>query len=405
MKIFKTLLNIFAYVIIFVFVSVATLTVILMQDSDFNQTFDMIFETYFRNEEVLAYNEDFIINELTVSSSTYYYNQLNDSEKHVYELIANAVKILDTRIDISKIITDDIAENEKIVKNAITYFFMDHPEVYYLDNSYSLYTINNIIIDMFVVELSYDFDNINDLNVDIQKLDVILEEIVLRNIGISDFEKELFFHDYIVSNSTYYEYENIEDIAEKYHTIEGILTENTGVCDALSKTMQILLDKVGIESILVTGVLENEDHAWLMVNINKSWYHLDVTSDMYVKDDDGNILAPVHTYFNVTENEIKETHDIADKEMIPEAVDEDLNYYNVMGFSVLNKYNTVNEIKNIIKEQQDNPIIEFKAVNISDVTDSIFDAMYQLDYKEYRTDRVDLEIKYYKQNDTYIILN
>lgn len=144
-----------------------------------------------------------------------------------------------------------------------------------------------------------------------EKVDSILDEIIKDNM--TDVQKERAIHNYIIKNTTYYEYKKGElvHIPDYCHTAYGVLMFGTGVCDGYAEAVNILLNKCSIESKLIFGYPSNIEeitddtigHAWNLVKIDDIYYHLDVTWDD--PDKKNKIL---YDYFNLTEDEIRKTH-------------------------------------------------------------------------------------------------
>lgn len=115
----------------------------------------------------------------------------------------------------------------------------------------------------------------------------------------SDYEKELYVHDYIVKNCKYTYNKN----NPKIYTSYGCLIEKAAVCEGYAKATQLLLNTLGIECSTVTGAKGNEPHMWNIVKIKKQWYHLDVTWD-------GSSAIGRYNYFNLDDKTIKKDHKI-----------------------------------------------------------------------------------------------
>lgn len=58
------------------------------------------------------------------------------------------------------------------------------------------------------------------------------------------------------------------------------VTKYVTVCEGYSRCFNLLLEKAGIETTLVSAV----SHAWNLVKLNGKWYHMDVTWDDLFKD-------------------------------------------------------------------------------------------------------------------------
>lgn len=143
----------------------------------------------------------------------------------------------------------------------------------------------------------------NKLLLDIQKkTEAIKSEILMYS---SDYTKELKVHDYLCQNVSYRDEEDIS------HSIIGPLIFNCGVCDGISKTTKLLLQLLGIKAYVITGKAQDqqtgksEAHAWNMVQVDNSWYHLDVTFDKTIS-----VINQRYDYFNIPTKEIIKDHTI-----------------------------------------------------------------------------------------------
>lgn len=177
----------------------------------------------------------------------------------------------------------------------------DHPEIFYFDYSNSQYWSNGVL------QLGYKYSksDIDRLNVKINDAVQKVFGSVLRG-GQSDHDKVKAIHDYIVKN-TAYDYNNYQEntVPDESYTIIGTLLLRTAVCEGYTKSMQFLLNKVGIESIDVSGTGNGGAHAWNKVKIDGNWYNLDSTWDDPVPDRPG---SASHKYFLVTDDYLARDH-------------------------------------------------------------------------------------------------
>jgi len=88
--------------------------------------------------------------------------------------------------------------------------------------------------------------------------------------GTTDFDKVLYLHNYFIRNYTY-------DYTYTIRDAYTLFTEKTGVCQAYMLGFIAAAGALGVESIPVTSQTMN--HAWNLVKIDGSWYHMDVTWD------------------------------------------------------------------------------------------------------------------------------
>ena len=144
------------------------------------------------------------------------------------------------------------------------------------------------------------------------KAQQIISKIIKPNM--TDYDKELAIHDYIVKNAAYdhdaYANNTIPDVD---YTAEGVLLNGTAVCEGYAEAFKYLMDMVNIPCMVVTGtahsdlLIGDEGHAWNEAEINGSWYQVDVTWDDTDSDDVNAALC--YTYFNVTDKVLSGDHD------------------------------------------------------------------------------------------------
>lgn len=348
------------------------------------------------------YNEEFRINEIKISENSYYYNKLTEQQKNIYTAIANGVKSLTNDVKLKKYEYIDSETTMKDVEVALHKFLLDHPEVYYMDDKYTVSTKTGITGTGVIVGLTYQFGSIEELNNSIARLNSKFDEI-LNEATIEkgkDFENEQKIHDVLSKKVTYYEYEDLSKIPSKYHTIEGTLTENLAVCDGLAKTFQILLDKVGIKSIIVSGSLNGTSHAWNMVQLEDGWYHTDITSDNSIKTEKKVVF---HSYFNINTETIKKTHVISEENIIPESTSTKYNFYEYTGKNIVSGDNFANKLKEIISKNSDENLVEYKVNGFDNVPEKTIDVLRKNKFTDYLETK-STKFIYYNVLDTYIVL-
>lgn len=348
------------------------------------------------------YNEEFKINEIKISENSYYYNKITEQQKNIYTAIANGVKSLTNDVKLKKYEYIDSETTMKDVEVALHKFLLDHPEVYYMDDKYTVSTKTGITGTGVIVGLTYQFGSIEELNNSIARLNSKFDEI-LNEATIEkgkDFENEQKIHDVLSKKVTYYEYEDLSKIPSKYHTIEGTLTENLAVCDGLAKTFQILLDKVGIKSIIVSGSLNGTSHAWNMVQLEDGWYHTDITSDNSIKTEKKVVF---HSYFNINTETIKKTHVISEEDIIPESTSTKYNFYEYTGKNIVSGDNFANKLKEIISKNSDENLVEYKVNGFDNVPEKTIDVLRKNKFTDYLETK-STKFIYYNVLDTYIVL-
>lgn len=140
--------------------------------------------------------------------------------------------------------------------------------------------------------------------------------------GMSDFDKELAIHDYIVTHCHYSTNPNQESESNIYRAY-GALVDEDAVCNGYAEAIKLILDCIGIESKMVVGTADGVDHAWNLVKLGDSWYHLDATWDDPLPDQGDKTM---HPYFNVSDEVLLNNH-TWNADDYPEALDMQYNYY------------------------------------------------------------------------------
>lgn len=147
---------------------------------------------------------------------------------------------------------------------------------------------------------------------------------------MSDEEIILAAHDWIVTHTTYDENmllavpKQSPDTENPY----GLLISHQAICMGYTTTFQLFMDMLGVESVIVRGSSDGEEHAWNMVNLDGEWYHVDVTWDDFIPDPDNR--PPLHLYCFVTDELMKIKH-VWDPDTVPEATDDSKVYFKTHG--------------------------------------------------------------------------
>lgn len=174
-----------------------------------------------------------------------------------------------------------------------------------ITNSYEMFNLTKVKLHMSKYgssPINVNFDCTYNMTAQMEtSLDAKAREIVasIAPDSMSQSEKELAIHDWIVNNTRY---DQSYTIYDPYNT----LIKHTGVCEGYSLLAQKMFTIAGIKSIVVEGTAKGESHAWNMVYIDNKWRHVDCTWDDPVNSDGEDVSN--HDYYNLTDKEIRETH-------------------------------------------------------------------------------------------------
>ncbi len=232
------------------------------------------------------------------------YNALDYScEKKVYKAVLNHCTDFTDKKEKSDsyyLIKSFTVHNCKITRRqlakAILAVFHDNPQLFWLDQPY-IYSIEDNSVSIKLCSIM----NRQQYNKKLKQLNAVINNLLsgLKK-NMSQFELELYFHDYLVKNCKYLE--NKDDDKDSY-TLYGCLVNQSAVCMGYTAAFQLMLSYVGIESVPVYGESKNTGHVWNAVKIGGDWYYTDVTWD----DTDDFFM---YDNFNITTSQLKKTHRI-----------------------------------------------------------------------------------------------
>lgn len=224
----------------------------------------------------------------------YYYHCLNETEQEAYGRIFRQIRNHPDRIEIPPL------DREALLKvfQAVSY---DNPEILCMGGSCQLVTQAGK--SYFVPSYHCGVEECTKITEALlEKTRQICESVQ----GKTDYEKELFFHDYLVEHAVYHE----EPDAWQSYTAASVLLNGKAVCEGYSRAFQLLLNREGIGNYLMTGSARDQSgrvdgHMWNLVTIDGANYHVDVTWDDPIGSES---LAPSHVYFNLTDQMISANH-------------------------------------------------------------------------------------------------
>lgn len=222
----------------------------------------------------------------------------------IYEVMSNAVKNYQETINVSGsgLTTDNISE---IFLKFTSYY----PEYFYVNSNFS-YNYNKNTNELNTLTFKYLYSRSETENIKIEYEKAVSEALSCVSDKMSDLEKALAIHDYLVLHMIY----NYDDY--KNNTLTAMdrksykaLVDGSGVCAGYAFAYSDLMKRLGIECLYVTGEAGGEAHAWNMVRINGVWYHVDATWDDPTclsssgwKNNDNNLDGRVsHDYFLVSD--------------------------------------------------------------------------------------------------------
>jgi hypothetical protein len=214
-----------------------------------------------------------------------YYKMLNTKEKKLYkQVFANANQLSTTFVPVDNYSLDE-------VKKVFECVFYDHPELFWLDTSYAYkYTKDGRVVQL-IINFNYTKDNISYYK---SQFDSAANKIILEAKKYkTNYEKEKFVHDKLISMTSYNKNEILNQSAY------SVLINGQSVCAGYAKAFQYIMNQLGIKTYYVTGI-SNENHAWNIVYLDDGYYNVDLTWD------DKNGIS--YKYFNKNDSDYSLSH-------------------------------------------------------------------------------------------------
>lgn len=146
-----------------------------------------------------------------------------------------------------------------------------------------------------------------------KELKGIMDSFIKENIkpDMSTPEKIKAVHDYIILNCAY-DYENYisDQLPEDSYSPRGVLINHKAVCEGYAAALKAFMDELDIPCKVVYGTATSSDnrtegHGWNIVNVDGSWYQIDVTWDDPVPDTPGFVS---YQYFLVPDSVMERNH-------------------------------------------------------------------------------------------------
>ena len=265
-----------------------------------------------------------------VKNNKYYYNQLDDTAKLIYDAIESNLSNMmsgNYEIKLSNQVASVLYENDgekqldTSFQSAWDALMLDRVDTFFID-------VTKINLKMrkttYGKKVTYALsiapaDSNGYLANGIEskeKVHAILNEIketrdsIVKSLSGIDYNKIMHAHDWIINNLDYEQ--NITN--NNVYNLYGALIEKSAVCEGYAEALKYILDEVDIPCVLVSGTATNsegktERHEWNYVQLYGKWYAIDSTWDDPVIKGTGYVSDSIkHIYFLVGSNEMNKNH-------------------------------------------------------------------------------------------------
>lgn len=252
-------------------------------------------------------------------NTLYYYSQMNKLQQAAYHSLLQGIQELKPSFMVPR-----LPENQLF--DVLFLMRLDHPEVFWCEGMKYRYYEDSTNVDV-VPEYIFDKKKIPEHQ---RAMKSRMEKLARPAAKLSEEEKLKYIHDFICESVRY------DKLKKQYsHEIIGPLGQGVGVCEGIAKSVKLLCDALGIWCIIAISGNNPEKgikyrHAWNVLKVGGSYYHLDATFDNslgrgadHEAPDHGEIR---YDYFMLSDKMIYRDHEPV-LWKIPECTDGDHFYY------------------------------------------------------------------------------
>lgn len=253
----------------------------------------------------------------------FFYNQLNENEKGMYNRIINNIQAFKSGSDEIEIATSKENVNLKF-QSCWDAFCLDRPDIFYIDTKKVSFLTQTTSSMWDGVKVKYIlkpqgngsyylscWSSESEIDSAMNEIEAVANEVIDKSTNYpSMYDKVKYIHDFIIENAEYNQNKGINDA-----DIYGNLVKKTSVCEGYAKAFKYLLDKLNIPCIIVcgNGIADDghsEFHAWNYVQMDDAnWYAVDTTWDDPIVIGNGKLSEKSkHKYFLVGSNNFSDTH-------------------------------------------------------------------------------------------------
>lgn len=224
----------------------------------------------------------------------FYYHQMNKAEQAAYHAMKTGLTALAPSFPVPRL-------DGRILTDIFFKLRLDCPEIFYATGFHYRFYPDSANVEM-IPEYLFDKAKVKDHQ---KAMKARVEKLARPAAKLSEREKEQYIHDFICENVRY------DKLKKPYsHEIIGPLGQGVGVCEGIAKSVKILCDALGIWCIIAISGNNPEKnikyrHAWNVIRIGGTYYHLDATFDNTLSKDE----TIRYDYYNLSDSQIFKDHE------------------------------------------------------------------------------------------------
>jgi len=226
--------------------------------------------------------------------TTYYYDKLNKQQQKAYYAMKAGLELLAPSFQVPRLDGKELAD---------IYFMLrlDHPKIFYTVTFKYRYYPDSEYVEL-IPEYLFPKAKIQDHQA---AMEARIKKLAKQAEGLDEKGKEQFIHDFICQNVHY------DKLKKPYsHEIIGALGHGVAVCEGIAKAVKVLCDALNIWCIIALAEANPEKniksrHAWNVIKIGGTYYHLDATFDNTLSKD----ATIRYDYYNLSDTQIFKDHE------------------------------------------------------------------------------------------------
>lgn len=233
-------------------------------------------------------------------------------EAEAYDRICQAVEAHETTLKTKNVPAERLFELYQLV-------LWDHPEYFWCDGRVSASMPEDDPEQLCELSLTYTMDTKSA-----EQIRALITEraspILAELSGRTDYEKVRGVYEYVIGSTVYEEQSSDQ-------TMISVFLKGRGLCAGYARTVQYLLQRLGVETLYVSGTAMGESHSWNMVRIEGEYYEVDATWGDPVTDTGEQTIR--YEFLCATSEELRRTHHREmDLIQLPECTQLKYNYFN-----------------------------------------------------------------------------
>lgn len=248
-------------------------------------------------------------------TTRFYYEQLNQRDKKIYKAIYDWIMNFKEYVEVP-----GVQLNENNVGWVYHCVLWDNPFIFSVGEYAMWHALND---DKSRIKMTVLCDKHSEKVYRKELQDVVNKILASPKLQqMSDFQKEVFVHDFIINNVEYDHTHGNGGARIEPYTVYGALVQKKAVCEGIAKATKLLLNLLDVKCIVVSGKFDGEGHAWNIVKLDDWEYNLDVTMDM------GRVIHKGfmrYNYFNFRDSDIN-NYEPDNNSMIPKCTAIGSNY-------------------------------------------------------------------------------